>query len=260
MDVLAVVPDTPSHRQLTVTLLLLMRRREPQQQFLNIFPSPLSWGTFLLPSLASLRRRRQEGRDGEQQAEAALAQKITGKAARGWGRRPTEQLSPSLWRLSSPALTPGPLCSLRPTCHSMAPPATLYHPCKTEVCPSLAWHHAASQGEENSKTLYGVKSCLDGRVGSWYAKAGRFRGKSCWAKPSPAKTLSGRHSNSRKEKKWRQRSSFKRAGKDYVGWWPHLSSTIQARLPATQKKGELIFYDMQGNSGKLLSKRTCILH
>lgn len=60
---------------------------------------------------------------------------------------------------------------------------------------------AASLGKENSKTLYGVKSCLDERVGSWYATGGRFRGKSCRAKLSPGETLSGRHSNSRKERK-----------------------------------------------------------
>lgn len=65
----------------------------------------------------------------------------------------------------------------------------------------MARHRAASLGRENSKTLYGVKSCLDGRVGSWYARAGRFRRKSCRAKPSPDETLSGRHSNSRREKK-----------------------------------------------------------
>lgn len=160
----------------------------------------------------------------------------------------------------SPALTPGPRCSLGLPLTAYGPSCHPIPSLQDWVCPSLAQHHAALQGEENSKTLYGVKSCPDGRVGSWYVKAGRFRRKSCWAKPSPAETLSGRHSNSRKEKKWRQRSSFKRAGKDYVGWWPHLSSTIQARLPAMQKKGELIFYDMQGNSGKLLSRRTCILH
>lgn len=65
----------------------------------------------------------------------------------------------------------------------------------------MASHCAASLGKENSKTLYGVKSCLDGRVGSWYVRVGRVRGKSCRAKPNPDETLSGRHSNSRREKK-----------------------------------------------------------
>jgi len=97
------------------------------------------------------------------------------------------------------------------------PPGIFHIPRQTEVCPGLASHRAASLWKENSKTLYGVKSCLDGRVGSWYARVGRVRGKCCRAKPSRDETLSGRHSNSRREKKSRQRPSFKRAGKDYVG-------------------------------------------
>lgn len=42
----------PSPKQLSVTLLLLMRRSELQQQFLNVLPSLLPWGTFLMPSPA----------------------------------------------------------------------------------------------------------------------------------------------------------------------------------------------------------------
>ena len=63
MDVLAVVPDTPSHRQLTVTLLLLMRRREPQQQFLNIFPSPALLGD-IPPAFPGQFEEEEAGREG----------------------------------------------------------------------------------------------------------------------------------------------------------------------------------------------------
>lgn len=60
------------------------------------------------------------------------------------------------------------------------------------------------------------------------------------SKLSPGDTLSVGTATAG-ERKSRQRSSFKRAGKDYVGLWPHFSSTIQACLPAKQKIRKLIF-------------------
>lgn len=109
--------------------------------------------------------------------------------------------SPTPAQVPSSSMLPW-LCLLR---HSTAwpgpaPPCSPHSP-QTEVCPSLAGHRVASPGGENSRTLYGAKSRLDGRAGGWYARAGGFCRKSCRAKPSPAETLSGRHSNSRREQK-----------------------------------------------------------
>lgn len=100
-----------------------------------------------------------------------------------------------------------PRCSLHsaprsaPRCNPPQPPHVYStFPVRQRCVP--AWQATMlHRWEKNSKTLYGVKSCLDGRVGSWYVRGGRFRGKSCRAKPSPDETLSGRHSNSRREKK-----------------------------------------------------------
>lgn len=117
---------------------------------------------------------------------------------------PPPSSSPSRWRIPHPCTGPfllsGPSALPPEAQHGPAPPCSPHSP-QTEVCPSLAGHHAALPAEENSKTLYGAKSRLDGRAGGWYARAGGFCRKSCRAKPSPAETLSGRHSNSRGEKK-----------------------------------------------------------
>lgn len=133
---------------------------------------------------------------------------------------PPHSSSPSNWRLPHLCTScsfPGSPFALLPEAHYGAtrpgPPSIFHIPRQTEVCPGLASHGAASLGKENSKTLYSVKSCLDGRVGSWYVRAGTFRGKSCRAKQSPDETLSGRHRSSREREKVKTKIFLQRSWK-----------------------------------------------